>query len=171
DRRPSIGCSGVLTRKIARFRIYPFVFESAPASLVLVSALALKVAFSCWPAYRAARLDPVSSLKHGFGVAKGVAIRFERLALRWLQRSCLARRRDNRGDSQRRRIRFNQIIWWREDALRYRRRSQLQRCSRRARARPGRDCAGPQSAPDRPIDSRSAASGCSERVWRSLSDA
>jgi putative ABC transport system permease protein len=57
-----LGWSG--TQVMAVRTHLPFVFESAQAAIALVSALVLNVAFSSWPAYRAARLDPVCALKH-----------------------------------------------------------------------------------------------------------
>jgi len=42
----------------------PFVFDARAAVLALGLALLLNLAFSTWPAYNAAQLDPVTALKH-----------------------------------------------------------------------------------------------------------
>jgi putative ABC transport system permease protein len=52
------------TRILADRAGVPFVFDASTAFLALGSALMLNLTFSTWPAYRAARLDPVEALKH-----------------------------------------------------------------------------------------------------------
>jgi putative ABC transport system permease protein len=47
----------------ARARL-PFVFERTPAMMALATALLLNLLFSAWPAFRAARLDPIKALKY-----------------------------------------------------------------------------------------------------------
>jgi putative ABC transport system permease protein len=42
----------------------PFVFERTPAMTALTTALLLNLLFSAWPAFRAARLDPIQALKY-----------------------------------------------------------------------------------------------------------
>jgi putative ABC transport system permease protein len=42
----------------------PFVFERTPAMMALATALLLNLLFSAWPAFRAARLDPIKALKY-----------------------------------------------------------------------------------------------------------
>jgi putative ABC transport system permease protein len=42
----------------------PFVFESIGAAVALGSALVLNLAFTCWPALKAARLDPIRAIAH-----------------------------------------------------------------------------------------------------------
>jgi putative ABC transport system permease protein len=42
----------------------PFVFEGGTAMLALGAALALNFLFATWPALRAARLDPITALRH-----------------------------------------------------------------------------------------------------------
>jgi putative ABC transport system permease protein len=42
----------------------PFVFDRANAVLALLMAFLLNLLFSSWPAFRAARLDPIRALKH-----------------------------------------------------------------------------------------------------------
>jgi ABC-type antimicrobial peptide transport system permease subunit len=40
------------------------VFERSTAIASMASALLLNLAFAAWPAFRAARLDPIRALKH-----------------------------------------------------------------------------------------------------------
>jgi putative ABC transport system permease protein len=42
----------------------PFVFERTPAMMALATALFLNLLFSAWPAFRAARLDPIKALNY-----------------------------------------------------------------------------------------------------------
>lgn len=42
----------------------PFVFDTGTATLAVISAFLMNCAFSAWPAYYAARLDPARTLKH-----------------------------------------------------------------------------------------------------------
>jgi putative ABC transport system permease protein len=42
----------------------PFVFDRGNAGLAVAVALALNLAFACWPALRAARVDPIRALQH-----------------------------------------------------------------------------------------------------------
>lgn len=42
----------------------PFVFDSIGAAVALGSALVLNLAFACWPALKAARLDPIRAIAH-----------------------------------------------------------------------------------------------------------
>ncbi len=42
----------------------PFVFERSTAFVSMISAMLLNLVFAAWPAYRAARLDPIRALKH-----------------------------------------------------------------------------------------------------------
>jgi putative ABC transport system permease protein len=42
----------------------PFVFERSTAVVSMTSALLLNLVFAAWPAYRAARLDPIRALKY-----------------------------------------------------------------------------------------------------------
>jgi putative ABC transport system permease protein len=48
----------------ARRAHVPFAFDVASAALAFEMALVLDLVFSTWPAYRAAKLDPVEALKH-----------------------------------------------------------------------------------------------------------
>jgi putative ABC transport system permease protein len=41
-----------------------FVFDRQNAVMVLVVAFALNLLFACWPAMRAAKLDPIVALRH-----------------------------------------------------------------------------------------------------------
>lgn len=58
----ALGWSG--TEIVAVRSHLPFVFDRAAAALALGAALGLNITCSTWPAYRAARLDPVVALKH-----------------------------------------------------------------------------------------------------------
>ena len=58
-------CLGWLgTEAVAARALLPFVFDRGTATLAIGSSLVVNAAFSTWPAYRAARLDPVVALKH-----------------------------------------------------------------------------------------------------------
>jgi putative ABC transport system permease protein len=52
------------TQIVASWALIPTIFDARAALSALASALLLNLTFSSWPAYRAARLDPVLALKH-----------------------------------------------------------------------------------------------------------
>jgi putative ABC transport system permease protein len=58
----ALGWTG--TQVVAARAHLPMIFDGGAAELAVSSALMLNVAFSTWPARRAAHLDPVSALKH-----------------------------------------------------------------------------------------------------------
>ena len=59
-----LGIGWLGTGAVAARAPLPFVFDGGAATLAIGAALLVNIAFSTWPAYRAARLDPVVALQH-----------------------------------------------------------------------------------------------------------
>jgi putative ABC transport system permease protein len=59
-----LGLGWLGTTVVARRTLLPFVFDRGAAALAIGCAFVVNTAFSAWPAYRAARLDPVVALRH-----------------------------------------------------------------------------------------------------------
>jgi putative ABC transport system permease protein len=59
-----VGIGWLASRFIADQADFTFVFDTANAAMVLAIAFVLNLLFSCWPAMRAARLDPIVALRH-----------------------------------------------------------------------------------------------------------
>jgi putative ABC transport system permease protein len=59
-----LGLGWAGTRVVAARALLPFVFDRDAATLAIGSAFLINTACSAWPAYRAARLDPVVALRH-----------------------------------------------------------------------------------------------------------
>ena len=59
-----LGVGWATSRLVAGLTSLPFVFDRPTAALALSLALVINVVFAVWPAARAARMDPITALRH-----------------------------------------------------------------------------------------------------------
>jgi putative ABC transport system permease protein len=59
-----VGVGWLASHFIASWADFIFVFDTANAVMALIIAFVLNLLFACWPAMRAARLDPIVALRH-----------------------------------------------------------------------------------------------------------
>jgi ABC-type antimicrobial peptide transport system permease subunit len=59
-----LATGALATRLIAARSELPYVFDSGNAVLALFLALGINLLSACWPALRAARMDPIAALRH-----------------------------------------------------------------------------------------------------------